>query len=196
MIAVRAVVAGLALSFVLSPGVVAAEGAASTPPAAAPEAAANDQLQALVEFVTDRKSHPIAENNAEKTLSRFGQVTRSQDTPEICDFSAVARPDLYAAVGFSKDAEGKWADPQFAFYLFESKDLDQIFTTLNRSITEKLGKPWKTKKAKGKMVNAVWNFKKPLKVWLSRVVETGPGHSTPVDHIELLVGKAEEEVKD
>jgi len=172
--------------------------AASTVLASKPLAAAagEETLSHLVMLVTDRKMHPIGEMDAAKTLSEFGAVKRQQRIPETCSFSASSKPELYAALDYSKDSNGSWADPELAFYIFGSSQNAEIFKKLNRSIGERLGKPWRTKKAHGEVVAAVWNFKKPLKVWLSRTVSTAPGYAIGVDHVELTVGKATEEVDD
>jgi hypothetical protein len=156
----------------------------------------DEELHRIVSVATDRQLHPINEADAQKVLSQFGEVKRTEDNPDICSFDVMVRPDLYVGVGYKKDANGSWSDPEFGFSLFGPDQIQDTFATLSRSVTEKLGKPWRTKKVKGKAVAAVWKLKGPLKVWLSRVVESGPGHPTAVDHIELEVTREVEEVGD
>ena len=147
-------------------------------------------------LVTDRKCHPLKVDDVTAFLPQFGPVRRVQDVPELLEFSASKQPQVKVEVNFSQDADGKWTDPECIFYVIDPPRSSAIFKTLDRLVREALGKPWHTKAKHGEAVNAVWNFKNHLKVWLSNDVSAVPGSPSDVQHVELMVGKETEEVED
>ena len=177
----------------------AAVHAEKAPPSSSADGAAavsEETLRSLVALVTDRKRHPLKVDDVTAFLAQFGPVRRVQDAPELLQFSASKQPQVKVEVNFSKDAEGRWVDPECIFYVIDPPRSGAIFKTLDRLVGEALGKPWHTKAKHGETVNAVWNFKKRFKVWLSNDVTAVPDSPSDVQHVELTVGKAAEEFED
>ena len=155
----------------------------------------DEALKTIASIATDRGRHPIKEADATSFLSQFGRVKREQSIPETCQFITTDETGLYAAIAYSKDANGKWADPECTFYITDPERVDAAFKTLSELVREKLGKPWRTKKEHEKVVALVWNLKKSLKVFLSKETTVG-SDGIKAEHVELTVAKETEEVRD
>ncbi len=154
-----------------------------------------ETLRSLVALTIDRKRHPLKVDDVTAFLAQFGPVHRDEVDHQMLHFSASKQPQVKAAVSFSTDVDGKWGDPECIFYVIDPPRSRAIFKTLDRLVREELGKPWRTKAKHGQTI-AVWNFKKPLKVWLSMGVTAVPDSNSDVDHVELSVAKEPEEFED
>lgn len=197
--ALRLIAPGVAMASVMlysSAEVQAAESQPSSPADGTATPVSEETLRSLVALTIDRKRHPLKVEDVTAFLGQFGPVQRDQWDPERLTFRASKQPQVKAEVTFSTDADGKWVDPECIFYVIDPPRSRAIFKTLDRLVREALGKPWHTKAKHGETVNAVWNFKKHLKVWLSDDVSAVPDSHSDVDHVELSVGKETEEFED
>ena len=189
----------LAIASVMLSGrtaVRAGESQPSSPANGTATPVSEETLRSLVALAIDRKRHPIKVEDVTAFLAQFGPVQRDQWAPERLKFSASKQPQVKVDVNFSKDADGHWVDSECIFYVIDPPRSSAIFKTLDRLVREALGKPWHTKAKHGETINAVWNFKKHLKVWLSNDVSHVPDSPSDVQHVELIVGQEPEEFED
>jgi hypothetical protein len=150
----------------------------------------------IVAAVTNPQNLVIAPSAVPKAFQPFGPFKQDEFLPGAMLIDGERKPWGILEVNYKQDEKAIWRLEDVSFYLPDHANDTSAFTTLFDALRTKLGKPFRTKKEKGRLSAAAWKLSKTQRVWLLHKADSLPNDQQIQQMTILSAGKETEAFED